>query len=335
MPANSRHIDPVNWGALVDEALRRRKAEGLTQREHAALAGVSGPTIVGFDRKETTLTLAKAFDILRVVGLIDEPAESTAQDAFVNAAFARWQELTAGLTKTSPARFPHGWYRMDYCLNGDLEEVQLNRFEPLLRQAVTHHSGWPPFWLPDRGEIAPQQMDGAIECWLKPEGEPNVRYMSDPAHCDFWRVTPSGRAFLIRGYQEDGEETFPPGTLFDTTLPIWRMAEVLLHAERLAGLVGKGGGDAATVQFRAHYSGLNGRVLRSWANPLSDLGIQGGAARSDETVLEAELQVDGIGQRLAEAIHPLASSLFERFGVTGLSEERVSAEVQRLLQKRR
>ena len=55
------------------EAIRRRKEEKLTQREHAALASVSIPTIVGFDRGEKTLTLAKAFDILRVVGLIEEP----------------------------------------------------------------------------------------------------------------------------------------------------------------------------------------------------------------------------------------------------------------------
>ena len=40
------------------------------QREHASLAGVSIPTIVAFDRGEEHLTLTKAFDILRVVGLV-------------------------------------------------------------------------------------------------------------------------------------------------------------------------------------------------------------------------------------------------------------------------
>jgi hypothetical protein len=30
---------------------------------------------------------------------------------------------------------------------------------------------------------------------------------------------------LIRGYQEDTQETFSPGTIFDTTLLIWRMAK--------------------------------------------------------------------------------------------------------------
>ena len=56
----------MDWRALVDEAIRRRKAEKLTQREHAALASVSIPTIVSFDRGEESLTLTKAFAILRV-----------------------------------------------------------------------------------------------------------------------------------------------------------------------------------------------------------------------------------------------------------------------------
>jgi hypothetical protein len=47
-------------------------AAKFTQREHAALASVSVPTVASFDRGEATLTLAKASDILRVVGLVKE-----------------------------------------------------------------------------------------------------------------------------------------------------------------------------------------------------------------------------------------------------------------------
>ncbi|PKP68071.1 MAG: transcriptional regulator, partial [Alphaproteobacteria bacterium HGW-Alphaproteobacteria-5] len=45
---------------MVDEAKRRRKAEKLTQKEHAALAGVSIPTMISFERGEESLTLGKA-----------------------------------------------------------------------------------------------------------------------------------------------------------------------------------------------------------------------------------------------------------------------------------
>jgi transcriptional regulator with XRE-family HTH domain len=305
--------------------------EGLTQREHAALASVSVPTLAAFDRGEKSLTLAKAFDILNVVGLMDEPVEGGSQEAFVREAFSRWRALIERLPEDSPGQFKHGWYRFDYCLEGELRAVSLTEFEEMLGKAVTRLTGWSVFWVPTRPEIAPKEVDGTIECWLSPETESTGRAFDDPAHCDFWRALPTGRLFLIRGYQEDGEETFPPGSILDTTLPIWRMGDALLHAERLASLLQESENSVITVRFRALYSGLSGRVLRSWANPLSDLMIEGHAARSDEALLEIEVPVKDMELRLAEHIFPLISELYERFGVTGLSIERVKAEVERLV----
>lgn len=334
MSENSRAIHALNWQALVDEALRRRKAEGLTQREHAALANVSVPTLAAFERGEATLTLAKAFDILRVVGLMEEAPGEGAQDRFVRDAFARWQALTSQLPKDSAARFPHGWYRFDYCLHGELKPMRLPEFRDILSKAVTRHTGWPVFWFPSRSEIAPRESDGTIECWLAPESDKAARAFNDPAHCDFWRAEPSGRLFLIRGYQEDSEETFPPATILDTTLPIWRMGEALLHAGRLASLLRKSEEAPVTIRFRALYAGLGGRVLRSWANPLSDLVFEGHAARSAEAALETELAAENVEAQLAEHLLPLVSSLYERFGVTGLSLKRVQSEVDRLRSRR-
>lgn len=336
MSANSRRIiAPLNWPLVVEEAVRRRKAENLTQREHAALASVSVPTIAAFDRGETTLTLAKVFDILRVVGLIEEIAEDGAQEGFVREAYARWRSLIAPLPDDAPARFPHGGYRIDYCLEGDLKSVSLTEFERILRDAVVRRTGWPPFWVPTREELAPREVDGAIECWLAPSPIAGVeRMFQDAAHCDFWRGAPSGRMFLLRGYQEDGQETFSPGTVMDTMLPIWRMGEALLHAERLATLLRKSDSSAVTVRFRALYWGLSGRVLRAWSNPLSDLLIEGHAARGDEAMLEAVLPAKDLSERMAEHLFPLVSSLYERFGVAGLNQSRITAEVDRLLQSR-
>ncbi|MFN7538209.1 MAG: helix-turn-helix transcriptional regulator [bacterium] len=332
MPENVRAMTPLNWPALVEETIRRRKAEKLTQREHAALASVSVPTMAAFERGETTLTLSKAFDILRVVGLVDEQTDQGAQEAFVRDAFERWRSLTKDLPKDSPGRFPHGWYRFDYCLEGDLKTPSLTTFEAILDKAVTRHTGWPVFWVPQRPEIAPCEVDGTIECWLAPNGHTGTRRgFDDAAHSDFWRATPTGRLFLIRGYQEDSQETFSPGTIMDTTLPIWRMGEALLHAEKLAILMRANDQASPTIRFRAVYSGLSGRVLRSWANPLADLLIEGHAARSDEAMLEAVLPAQDVTARLAEHLFPLIASLYERFGVVGLSESRVRAEVDRLL----
>lgn len=334
MSQNPRGIAPLNWRVLVAEALRRRKAEKLTQRRHAALASVSIPTIVAFDRGERTLSLAKAFDILRVVGLIEEPTEGGAQEAFVQEAFARWRQLTSKLPEVSPARFPHGWYRIDYALEGDLKEVELHKLQQILAQAELRITGWPVFWVPTREDLVPREVDGVVECWLPPSDDDTPRAHFDAAHCDFWRAAPTGRMFLIRGYQEDSEETFPPAKIFDTGLPIWRLGEALLHAARLAALLKQDESSTITVRFRVLYTGLTGRVLKAWANPLADLLVEGAAARSDEAMLETVVPASAIEKDLAAHIFPLIASLYERFGVTQLSLDRVRAEVERLQNSR-
>src|SRR5262249_41998219 len=152
--------------------------------------------------------------------------------------------------------------------------------------------------------LEPRDIDGVIECWLKPKDAGASRAHDDPAHCDFWRAAPSGQAFIMRGYLEDSQETFAPRTVFDTTLPVWRMAEELLHARNLAHEIADDP-SKITVRFRALYTGLSGRVLRAWANPLADLMVEGGAARSDEAALETTATVPQIERRLAETIHPM------------------------------
>jgi transcriptional regulator with XRE-family HTH domain len=328
MSENSERLT-VNWTALVAEAIRRRKAEGLTQKALAALAGVSAPTLIDFERGETTLSLGKAFDILRVLGLLAEPSGMDARENFVREAYARWRTLTEKRSERSPARFPDGSYRIDYSLSGDLKRVDPHQLLDLLPQAVPHHTGWPPFWVPTRPEIAPREVDGVIECWLAPEETGIERLGQASAHYDFWRAAPTGHMFLIRGYQEDEQETFPPGTLFDTTLAIWRLGEALIHAARLARLMAKNL-DSVTLDFRAIYSGLKGRELRSWANPLGGLlTVEGQRGRSDEAVLEISMPAAAIESALDDYVLALTAPLYERFGVT-LSKAFVANELARM-----
>lgn len=324
MPENTS-INPLNWQALVDEALRRRKAERMTQREHAALASVSIPTIAAFDRAERTLTLAKALDILRVVGLVeDKEGGEGSQESFVRDAFARWRELSGKLPQDSPGRFPHGWYRFDYAVDGEIKTPDLPELLRLIEKAEVRHTGWPEFVTMTREEFEPREHDGLIECWIKPDED---RRLADPAHCDFWRIAPEGRAFLIRGYQEDAQDNVQPGTVIDITLPIWRIAECLLHAARLGALL-HAGEARPIVRFRALYSGLSGRLLRTLRSSPADIFDAGRPAKSDEAMLEAAIPADKIEGDLADAVYPLAASLAERFGVE-LSPEFVRAEIAR------
>ena len=60
------HLD---WQELVEEAVRRRKQQKLTQKQLAVLAGVSGPTVNSFEQQKTSITLESAMKILGVLGL--------------------------------------------------------------------------------------------------------------------------------------------------------------------------------------------------------------------------------------------------------------------------
>ena len=334
MSTNFREVSPLIWQVLVAEALRRRKIEKITQRQHAALAGVSIPTILAFDRCEHTLSLAKAFAILRVVGLVEERSEDGAQELFVKEAFERWLKLTAKLHQDSPARFPDGWYRIDYVVEGDLKHISLDKFLEILVQAELPLTGWPVFWIPTRKEFLPREIDGVIECWLPPSTESSPRISYDAAHCDFWRATPEGRMFLIRGYQEDSQETFAPRRIFDTGLPIWRLGEALLHAAQLSKLLKRKDDSEVTVKFRALYTGLSGRILKAWANPLANLQIEGGVARGDEVMIATVVTASAIEKDVAAVVLPLVTSLYERFGVSEVSIDRIRNEIQ-LLQNNR
>lgn len=62
----------LNWPILVEEAIRRRKEQRLSQRHLAAIAGVSQPTVSRFEQQKKDIQLSSAFAILDVLGLLEE-----------------------------------------------------------------------------------------------------------------------------------------------------------------------------------------------------------------------------------------------------------------------
>ena len=250
MYQSSKEIKPLDCWKLVNETLRRRKAEKITQREHAALANVSIRTMADFERGEKSLTLAKAFDILRVVGLINEPTEVKTQDIFVSNAFERWCELTSSLEENEPACFPHGYFRFDYYLEG-VDLITLEEFYNAVQQSAGTSYYNASFWTcEDKSSIKIHEFHSVIECWQLDQGM---------ACRDFWYGSPSGQMFLMRGYHEDyndcGYEGVQEGTIIDPTIHIRRMVQSLVHAKNLASYMSKK--DDITVHFRSLYTGLS------------------------------------------------------------------------------
>lgn len=62
----------LNWPALVEEAVRRRRGLNLTQKQLAALAKVSTPTISRFEQNEEDIQLSTVLAILDVLGMTDK-----------------------------------------------------------------------------------------------------------------------------------------------------------------------------------------------------------------------------------------------------------------------
>lgn len=60
----------LNWHLLVEEAIKRRKEQNISQRRLAAIAGVSQPTISRFEQQREDIQLSSAFKILEALGLL-------------------------------------------------------------------------------------------------------------------------------------------------------------------------------------------------------------------------------------------------------------------------
>lgn len=298
---------PLNWRELIEEAVRRRKAENLSQASLAAIAGVSRATVLSFERGDTNLQLEKAFNILLAVGLLEGVGPVDSQDAFVQAARNRWLDLVADLPEEEPARLPLGHVSYDYWIDGG-DPVPLKGLPSLLR-SIREHTGWPPFWVASKEGIRPYNRDGLLECWL---GGGKDRVFLDAAHSDFWRVTPDGRAFLRRGYQEDGPDNLQPGAIFDLTLTIWRAGELLLHAAALARALATP--VPAGLHLRAAYVGLEGRELVSWAKPLSRTAVRPGLrARSSSVTVAVDTDVAEVEKALERPVGRWLKPLYARF----------------------
>ncbi|MCY4101334.1 MAG: helix-turn-helix transcriptional regulator [Rhodobacteraceae bacterium] len=59
----------LNWQSFVQEAVKRRKEQKLTQEQLAVLAEVSKPTLNRFEQGKTNIKLDSALKILKMLGL--------------------------------------------------------------------------------------------------------------------------------------------------------------------------------------------------------------------------------------------------------------------------
>ena len=245
---------------------------------------------------------------------------------YCNDAYKRWEEVVSDLPDNSANRFPKGFYELGYALVDANPTEDLPELLNHLRSAQSVKlSGWSTFLHLDRKEWAPYAYEDSIEAWV---GRPaNGRFWDDPAHSDFWRASPDGKLYTIRGYIEDGElaqhRKSPPGTEFSSLFPITKIAEGLLFASRLA--VEFRGVEQIAIQCR--FSGLAGRsiLLTEYPTRFTEIGP---ACRQSEVILTGQVSLRQIHDNLPEVIHSLLKPLYERFDFQQVS----IGYVQRVLQ---
>jgi hypothetical protein len=250
--------------------------------------------------------------------LINTPQEQLA--AWETDSLHRWnQAVEKRYGGTSEHPLPSACWTATYCLTGGLQPKSLTDFLEVLRHVQGHETGWPPWLLLTPTDMAPYPYENTIECLI---GDPRT----GPAHADFWRASPQGMMFLVRGYQEDEPEKCKPGSMIDVALPIWRVGECLLHAGRLAKTLGTGQNDLV-ARFR--WNGLSGRVL-STLDPMRCVPSIPQKCRQDLVQSVVTLPTDTIDDALPEVVREATRPLYQAFDFTDLSDTVFAAEIREL-----
>lgn len=303
-PKSERPIEAREWEDLFARCFENRKDDVLNQLR-LMISGTNNSTLA---------------------------AESKADlRDWIDSCMSRWSALLQSSGSVGNASCDKGLIIFSYELVGSRKTLSLTQLPNVVRAAVIRHTGWPMFWYPSRNEIAPYPYQDAVECWIA-RGASMLNDERDASKSDFWRITTSGQAFLLRGFQEDDSGQVLPdgseiraGTLFDFVLPIWRAAELMLHAESMARGLIEG---PASVNFHIEYRGLKGRQLvdRTGRRILTP----GRISHQDTIHLALKSDIEAIGPRLPELVQELLKPLYSLFSFMELPSQAVVEEIKRM-----
>jgi hypothetical protein len=244
---------------------------------------------------------------------------------FERGGLERWNQLIRDLPEDDDARMLLGRYEISF----ELLDVAAAGSAGELRRRMAiasqvKHTGWGPFVQLSRREFEPRIVNGNVEAW---PGQPvEDRMARNSAHCDYWCANPSGRFFLVRGYDEDTISGVEPGRIIDITLPIWRVGEILLYASRIA----RNFAENPQISVRCRFRGLNNRRLGSADRMRRFFMDDSRICHDDEVSLSTAATAAEMGDNLIEVLHPLLVPLYERFNFFELTLDLVRAEVGRM-----
>ncbi|SMD02730.1 RNA-binding domain-containing protein [Rhizobium sp. RU36D] len=245
-------------------------------------------------------------------------------EEFAKNSFERWQTLLADLPANDGRRLPHGHYELAFQIV-DVAKSTLREMRGRLQEADRIQlTGWGPFVDIGRPPVGPVPVAGAIEAWI---GYERDGHSISSHHADYWRVDPVGLLYEIRGHEEDFTPKAEPGTVFDGTMPIWRVGETFLYVGRVARTYE---GDPEIV-VRGNYTGLKGRKLESIFG--RRYAVRRGTCRSETMQLAAKVKASEIENNLAEVLAEFLYPLFEQFDFSTVPVDVIRRELGDLMRK--
>lgn len=289
------------WRTLLDRCVRARREDMLD-----AIRGI----VSGVETREGEQDL---------LGSLNTYCED---------AFRRWQRVTEQEPPDSPLRFQYGFYEMGFALIGGTPTESLKVLTERLKLAQsTSLHGWPIF-LDKTGANGwePHISEGLIQAWIgHRSGDPGK-----PGPGDFWSVSPKGELYTIVGYPQDSDRWVPqqykPGKVFYGDIPIIKLAEGLLFANRFA----KHFEGVQQIGVRCRFTGLKDRGLiwiDSWEYLFRD---RGPVCYDPQVCLTGQVWLKQIEDNLPEILQGILRPLYERFDFSDLSLDTVQRAIQNL-----
>lgn len=227
-----------------------------------------------------------------------------------------------------PVSLKDNSYQLSYLIShnddaipvGDLGRV-LEEINNEVRDTVW--TGWSmfyPFSPPEiRPSVHPDKLDGTGGDLL----ETNLLGF-DADLPDFWRISPDGRASLVRGYRED-VRLEEPGRWLSPETVLRETAELVRHARAFARRFPS----ASSVSFRCVWNGLKGREIRDF-----DPGIcwsPGRIAIANQRTVSGEYPVVQLGASWPKIVSDLGCPILHLFGFTDCSPEFVEGMRHRFI----
>ncbi len=292
------------WRILLDRCVRARRENMLDAIRNIVLGHVGA---------------------IGTVEAVDELAD------FMESSHNRWEELVKDEPLDAPHRFPNGHYEIAIAPSNPSPAISLAELKEKLAVAQrVQTSGWPPFMEIGVKELNPYANVDCIEAWI---GRPLPNKMfNDPSHADFWRVSPSGQLYSIKGYSEDGGEwanslQLNPGSTLTVNNSVIRIWECL----RFASCFMRTFGDVEEVTVRCQFAGLSGRTLVDSLEPA--FSIRRGVSQVDEVPLTGQFTLQHLEDNMLEVLRHLLDPLFEQFDFFQLRVTHVQNVIDRYREK--